>query len=73
MAIVVSIGLSMLGGTADIMPAKPSNFYFGPSGVHALPLAAGINVVAIVLVIIFLSSSLFSLSESLTFLPEIKS
>ena len=39
--------------------------YFGPSGVRALPLAAGINVVAIVLGIIFLSSS-----ESLTFLPE---
>ena len=40
----------------------------GLSGVPALPLAAGINVVAIVLGVIFLS--LFSLSESLTFLPE---
>ena len=29
--------------------------YFGPSGVRALPLAAGINVVAIVLGIISLS------------------
>ena len=37
----------------------------GPSGVRALPLAAGINVVAIVLGIIPSSSS-----EALTFLPE---
>ena len=38
----------------------------GPSGVRALPVAAGTNIVAIVLGIIFLS---FSLSESLRFLP----
>jgi hypothetical protein len=45
--------------------------YFGPSGVRALPLAAGINVVAIVLGIIFLSfSSLFSLSPLLFYQKE---
>ena len=36
---------------------KQSKVIVGPSGVRALPLAAGINVVAIVLGIIFLSSS----------------
>ena len=41
---------------------------FGPSGVHAVPLAAGINVVAIVLGIIFLLS--FFLSKVLTQNPR---
>ena len=41
--------------------------YVGTSGGRAVPLSAGINVVAIVLGVIFLS---FFLSEVLTFLPE---
>ena len=45
-------------------------WYFGLSGVRALPLAAGINVVAIVLGIISLSSFSLLSSEALTFLPE---
>ena len=46
---------------------KPEFFImFGLSGVCAQAVAAGINVVAIVLGIIFPSS----LSEALTFLPE---
>ena len=47
---------------------------FGPSRVRALPVAAGTNVVAPIVGVIFLSSSslFFSLlsSEALTFLPE---
>jgi hypothetical protein len=49
---------SLLVGTMSVL-------IIGPSGVLALPLAAGINVVAIVLGIIFLLSS-----EVLTFPPE---
>ena len=44
-----------------------SVFVLGPSGVRALPVAAGTNVVAPIVGIFFLS---LSLSKVLTFLPE---
>ena len=47
----------------EILPNHDENI-IGPSGVRALPLAAGINVVAIVLGIIFLSFSLRSLLKT---------
>ena len=43
------------------------NFFIGPSEVRALPVAAGTNVVATIVGIIFSFSLLFS--EALTFLP----
>ena len=47
---------------------QPDLIFFGPSRVCALPLAAGINVVAIVLGIIFLLS--FFLSKDLSQNPR---
>jgi hypothetical protein len=49
-----------------IVPVK----HFGPSGVRALPLAAGINVGGHNTWHYFSSLFFFSLSEVLTFLPE---